>query len=124
MQTDDVIEYFHNNYPDKTTVVLPRNNPTEIICEIDPTSLHPEYNRAIAAIKKSQPHYHRFSVETYKVIKGQLKLTIDGKTYTLEEGDEHVIEPNLIHFAEGDFTLVQVDSRPGWTPNDHILAGS
>ncbi|HSH55914.1 MAG TPA: cupin domain-containing protein [Candidatus Limnocylindrales bacterium] len=124
MQLDEIINYFKQTYPDKKIVLLPEKEPKEIICEVDPSFLHPEYNHAIAAIKSSEPHYHKHTVETYKVLRGKLKLNVDGGQVELREGEEYTTTPEQIHFAEGDFTLVAVDSKPGWTPEDHFLVES
>ena len=121
MKANEIIEYFKEQYPGKNIVSIPEDAPTEIICEVDPSSLHPEFNRAMIAIKKAQPHYHKEAVETYKVLSGELQLTVGDKVVALKKGDEYIIQPNIIHHAEGDFTLVQVDSTPGWTIDDHIL---
>lgn len=121
MTAKDVITYFENNYPGRNIVSLPAENPTEIICEIDPTSEHPEHNTAIAAIKRSEPHYHKEATEYYKIIKGTLTLYVDGREIVLNEGSEYTIKPKSIHYATGDFAIVEVKSSPGWTSGDHIL---
>jgi len=121
MNITKALEYFKTHYPGKNILQLPEEDPAEIICETDPSSLHPGFSTAITAIRKSQPHFHKVMVETYTVNKGQLKLTVDGKKLTLNEGDEYTIQPNQVHSAEGDFTIVLVESKPGWTPDDHFL---
>jgi quercetin dioxygenase-like cupin family protein len=101
--------------------MLPEDNPTEVICEIEPASRHPEYSLAIAAIKQSVPHYHKLATEEYSAIEGELELKVDEKTIKLDEGDVYSIKPPQIHSAMGNFTLVKITSKPGWTPEDHIL---
>lgn len=123
MTADDIIKKFKTDYPGKNIVALPEDSPTEIICEVDPTSEHPEVNVAIAAIKASTPHYHHKATEVYEVLQGELELTVDGTQTTLYEGDTHTIQPGQVHSATGNFTLVRVTSRPGWTIEDHILFG-
>ena len=118
----EIIDRFTADYPGKNIIVLPEEDPTEIICEVDPTTEHREYNVAIAAIKTSIPHFHRDAVETYEVLEGELTLNVGDETIVLHAGESHTIEPPVIHSALGNFTLVQVTSRPGWTPEDHILA--
>src|SRR5690242_16183266 len=107
MTASEVTNYFRTTYPGKNIVAMPKEAPTEIICEVDPTSEHPEQNTAIAAIKVSAPHYHKKATETYKVLRGALKLFVDGRQFVLETGDQYVIEPGQVHYAEGDFTLVE-----------------
>jgi quercetin dioxygenase-like cupin family protein len=122
MNLQDVLRYFHKNYPNRNVVLLPKEQPTEIICEADPSSNHPAYNRAIAAIQKSAAHYHKQAVETYTVLKGKVVLYIDKERVELREGESHVIQPQQIHHVESEsFALVQVDSKPGWTADDHFL---
>jgi mannose-6-phosphate isomerase-like protein (cupin superfamily) len=116
-----IIKKFVNEYPKKNIVCLPVYNPGEIICELDPTSEHPHYSRAIVAIKKSVPHYHNIAVETYKVLDGTLDLFVDGAHIQLNKGDSYVIRPKSVHYASARFAIVQVDSKPGWSPEDHIL---
>lgn len=108
-------------YPGKNIVLNDEINPTEIICEIEPTKEHVEYDVAIAVIDKSIPHYHHKSAEEYEVIRGVLTLMVNGKKYLLNEGEKFIIEPELIHSAEGKETWIKATSRPGWTFGDHIL---
>ena len=124
MTADEVMEYFRATYPGSNIVAMPEGNPTEIICEVDPTVDHADHNTAVAAIKVSTPHYHKKAVETYKVLRGDLKLFVGNQKLALKAGEQHTIEPGQVHHAEGDFALVEVISRPGWTPEDHILVSS
>ena len=93
---------------------------TELVCEIEPTSEHPEYSVAIAVINKSPKHKHNQTTETYKVIKGKLKLHVGGDMFELHEGDWYIIEPGQVHWAEGDAAWVECRSEPGWTVEDYI----
>ncbi len=122
MTEKDAISQLKNEYPGKTIIKIPEDNPTEIICEIEPTKRHSDYSKAIAAIKSSAPHYHLKAVEDYKVISGTLNLFVDYKQIVLQVGDSHTIMPNQVHSATGEFALVCVTSKPGWTPEDHILS--
>lgn len=94
---------------------------TEILCEVEPSSEHPEYSLAIAVIDRSLPHHHKVTVETYKVLKGKLTLHVEDDKVELHEGQEYTIPINKVHWAEGDETWVEVSSKPGWTFEDHIL---
>ena len=121
MNTKFVITNLQKSYPGKTIIKNNEENPTEIICEIEPTSEHPEYDVAIAVIDHSFPHYHEKSEEEYEVIKGKLVVTIDGKEFALRAGEKIIIYPGSIHSAVGRETWIKATSRPGWTPEDHIL---
>lgn len=122
MKAIDILEFFDLTYPGVKISRLPEINPTEIICEVEPSSNHAEYSTAIAAIAKSRPHFHKASTETYTVLKGELKMNINDKTIVMKSGDTCTVNPYEVHWAEGDFTIVRVTSKPGWTPEDHILS--
>jgi len=124
MGFQEVVDYFKKEYPDKNIVSLPQEDPAEIICEIEPAQNHPSYSKAVAAILKSKPHYHKQSAETYRVIKGELSLYVDGQCISLAEGETHLVRPGQTHYAEGNFTLVEVSSSPGWTLGDHYLVST
>ena len=124
MTEKEIINYFQEQYPGKNVVKLPSDKPTEIICELEPSSEHPEHSIAIAAISLSKPHYHRRTTELYELISGKLTLAVNDKSIELNPGDTYTVSPQQIHSAKGDFTLVKVTSRPGWTPDDHVLVKS
>ena len=121
MQVKRVIETLKRTYPGKYIVLNPRDNPTEIICEVEPASEHQDYSKAIAVIDLSLPHFHKITTEVYNVIKGALILTTNDEQITLNEGDSFEIKPDIIHSAKGNETWVEVISRPGWTFEDHIV---
>lgn len=107
----------HPNCPIKE--LPPGGNATEIVCEIPATSA--EHSKAIAVIDESKPHFHRHMVEHYKILRGQLRLFIDNVEHVLNPGDIHIVEPNQVHYAIGDATMVEVDCYPAYSPDDHIL---
>lgn len=117
MEINKVIGELKLKYPGKT--VFPTE--TEIICEIDPSSLHPDHSLAISVCDSNLPHYHRATTETYKVIRGVLKLHFGDETVLLHEGESQIINPGIVHWAEGNETWIECYSTPGWTPSDHIL---
>lgn len=121
MNAERITQELKTQYPGKNIISLPRDNPKEILCEIDPSSKHPEYNTAIAVIDASAAHFHIISKETYKIIKGELHLFLNGKEKVLKTGEEYTIQPYIIHWAQGNETWAQVYSAPGWTAEDHIL---
>jgi len=121
MNTEKVINELSLKYPGKKIIKINEENPTEIICEVDPSSEHPEKSIAIAVINRSEPHYHKKSTEIYRIIKGELNLIVDNKEYNLKENDVYTIHPGEIHYAIGSETWVEVISEPGWTLEDHII---
>jgi len=121
MNINKVIDTLKTKYPGKKIVLNSKENLTEILCEVDPTPLHPEKSTAISVIDMTEPHYHNNSTETYEVVKGSLTLLVDGKPQLLSVGHSATIYPGQIHSATGDETWVKVTSKPGWTKKDHIL---
>ena len=121
MDERQVVKQLKEEFSGKKIVRLPDENPTEIVCEIEPTEDHIDHSVAIAIIDRSEPHYHKKSVETYHIEKGRLTLHYGDEMKVLEEGDRFVVEPPVVHWAEGNAARVRVESRPGWTVEDHIL---
>lgn len=119
MNITNVIEELKKKYPGKKILLNNRQNCTEILCEIDSTSLHTDHSVAIAVIDKAVAHYHDTSEETYRVIKGVLSLSVEGKKYIMNEGQTYRIEPGQVHESTGDETWVQIISKPGWKQKDH-----
>lgn len=122
MNAQNVISQLQKEYPGKFIIQNHPTDPTEIICEIEPTSQHSEYSVAIAVIDHSIPHYHVKTTEIYEVIRGSLKLTVDDTEHILKEGGLFTIDPGQKHFAEGNETWVRVTSHPGWTKEGHFFA--
>ncbi len=119
MNINSVIETLKKQFPGKKIILNSKENLTEILCEIDPTSLHPDYSVAISVIDKTDAHYHTLTTETYEVIKGELQILIDGKQRVLDVGQSVTIYPNQVHSAIGNETWVKVTSKPGWVKDDH-----
>lgn len=121
MDIPKVIVKLKSKYQNKAIVLNPPEHPTEILCEIDPSSLHSDYSIAVAVIDQSRPHYHKKTEELYEVLQGDLTLTINGKDYPLKAGEQIKILPNQTHWAKGNSSWIKVTSHPGWTMQDHIL---
>jgi quercetin dioxygenase-like cupin family protein len=121
MNSVRVFERLKREYPGKKIMALPESEPTEILCEVEPSADHPEYSVAISVIDKSVPHHHIKSTEIYTILEGELSLMIDGKTHHLKEGESIIIPPNAAHSAVGNETWVSCRSEPGWTFGDHIF---
>jgi len=121
MNVERVIAELSSQYPGKTVAKLPPDNPSEIICEIEPTVDHSERSVVIAVIDSSYPHFHHRSNETYEVLKGKVSLYVGNTVHILKEGDKYTVEPGNVHWATADSAWVRVESVPGWTPKDHIL---
>lgn len=120
MIASDITDALTRKYPSAAILKNDERNPTEIVCETDPASAHPQYSVAVAVIDRSLPHVHKVTTETYEVLKGRLTLVLNGKVILLETGDSAVVTPDTVHWAEGNSTWVSVRSEPGWTAADHI----
>jgi mannose-6-phosphate isomerase-like protein (cupin superfamily) len=107
-------------YPGKNIIRIPEDNPTEIVCEVEPTTDHDTYSVAVAIIESSKPHVHNKSLETYKVIDGQLQLRVGGETHIMNPGESYTVWPGKVHSARGNDAMVEVESYPGWTQEDHL----
>ena len=114
MNVEKVVSELKKKYPGKTIILDPPQNPTEIICEIEP-------GLAIAIIDESKPHYHKKAAEFYEVLSGNLTINIDKRKHKLKKGDRIIIRPGEIHSVKGNGTWVSCLSKPGWKPEDHIL---
>lgn len=71
-------------------------------------------------IEKSAPHFHRSTHETCRVLKGAGVPHLDDTESLIRPGDVAEIEPGRVHWVEGDEVWLVVESRPAWTPEDHI----
>jgi mannose-6-phosphate isomerase-like protein (cupin superfamily) len=108
-------------YPAAHIVLNNENDPSEIVCEVDPTTKHPEYSVAVAIVDRSVPHFHKKTTEIYTVIKGTLELLTDGIRIILHENDSYTVKPGVVHSATGDATWIRAESNPGWTAADHFI---
>lgn len=118
-----VVSWLKLTYPDKAVFPNRKKDPTEIVCEVEPSTRHPGWSRAVAAIFDSAPHKHNRATETYKVLKGTLALTVDGKTSVLEPGQSVRIRPGQVHSSRAVSdtpVLLEAFSRPGWRFDDQI----
>jgi mannose-6-phosphate isomerase-like protein (cupin superfamily) len=120
MDVEKVLSRLNAAYPNKKIISLPTLGPTEILCEVEPASEHSEYSVAISIIDKSVSHYHIKSIETYKILEGELDLYINGLVHHMKKGDSMVINPFSHHYAIGNETWIECRSEPGWTIEDHI----
>lgn len=98
MNVDSIKQELQKEYGNKAVFLNEMNGSvTEMICELEPTSEHSDYSKAIAIIDKSVPHYHRLTTEKYKIVKGKLTLHLSRQEIELQENDEYTISPSTIH---------------------------
>src|SRR5437773_6534298 len=88
----------------------------EMVAEIDP-------KLAVAVIERSLPHFHRKTIETYRVLRGTLYVACGGHGHVLGPGESLIVESGNVHFARGASgpAWVEVLSEPAWTVEDHLI---
>ena len=112
---------------DPSVVIDPLVTPSgEIIAEVIGTAVGDDSNHSLARIiipqgKSSSLHYHKISQETYFVLKGEGKMQVNDKHFSLLPGQACWIETGEIHriINEGDTELVfMAFCAPAWVPED------
>jgi mannose-6-phosphate isomerase-like protein (cupin superfamily) len=92
------------------------------VCEVEPVSEHPGYDRAVEVIIQSKPHKHLKMTQYYTVISGNLELYVGEETINLGPGDKYTVLPSNPHWAKSDNECwVEIYSEPGWTKEDHLI---
>jgi mannose-6-phosphate isomerase-like protein (cupin superfamily) len=115
-----ILNQLKEKYPSCTSYDMSSTG-QHFVCEIEPVTDHPEYDRAIEVIIKSHPHKHLKMTQEYTIIKGTLELHIEEQSLSLKPGDKCTVSPGNIHWAiSSDECWVEIYSRPGWTKEDHI----
>lgn len=120
MDIDKIVSELKRQYPGRNIIVNDPENPTEIICEVEPASWDPERSVSIVVFNGKIKHPHSFRKEKYEVIKGILEMTKEGKTFYLSEGQKIEIRMDEFHMAKGRDTWVKVTSEPAWAPEAYV----
>ena len=84
MNAGKVVAKLNSLYPQGKIKILPSDDQSEIVCEIERNSRYPDYDLAIAIIDKSVPHKHLKTQEIYRVTQGELKVFVDGEEIFLK----------------------------------------
>jgi len=95
----------------------------EVIFELDPERLHPQYSIALALIERSYNHYNDCN-ETFFVLEGTLGIRLEGgHLIELDKGSIYTITAGVVHQSEGIGGPVQVlvISHPGHTNGGHHI---
>jgi mannose-6-phosphate isomerase-like protein (cupin superfamily) len=112
---------------DPSLVTDPLVTPSgEIIAEMVGKAVGDDSNHSLARIiippgNSSTLHYHKTSQETYFVLKGEGKMQVNDKHFSLLPGQACWIETGEIHRIqnEGDMELVFLAiCAPAWVPED------
>lgn len=115
-----IIHKLQQQYPGKAVIDL-NGDGKHMVCEIEPTSDHPEYDRAIEVIIASKPHKHNYTKQIYTILTWHLDLYVDQDQIFLSPWDTHTIDPWQVHRASSeDQCIVEIHSTPWRTPDDHI----
>jgi mannose-6-phosphate isomerase-like protein (cupin superfamily) len=77
---------------------------SEVVAEIDRRLVDSDLDVAVVVADKSQEHYHLYTKEIYKIIKGSLRVFLKGEPTDLGPGETITIEPGVKHRVEGDET--------------------
>lgn len=92
------------------------------VCEVEPVSEHPKYDKAVEVIISSKPHKHLKMTQYYTIVSGTMEFHIGNKVIQLKAGEKYTVKPNNVHWAKSDNECwVEIYSEPGWTKEDHIL---
>jgi mannose-6-phosphate isomerase-like protein (cupin superfamily) len=83
-----------------------------------------DLNIAVGEIRGRYPETGNVMNKVFKEIvlvnEGSGKIVIEGKVFSLEEGDSILIEPNKKYFWEGNMKLIMVCNPPFKTEN-HVM---
>jgi mannose-6-phosphate isomerase-like protein (cupin superfamily) len=89
--------------------------------EIGGTTNHSFVHVVIPARKESLAHYHKVSEETYYILKGVARMTVDNNEFRLSPGQACLIKPlekhKIANDGEENLEFLAV-SAPAWTPDD------
>jgi mannose-6-phosphate isomerase-like protein (cupin superfamily) len=118
-----ILDQLRTKYPGKKSFDLDGRG-LHFVCEVEPTSEHPEYDIAVEVIISSKPHKHLKTKQRYRVISGSLELHVNSDIVLLQPGGVYVIQPEAVHWATSNEAWVEVHSEPGWTEADHIPVGA
>ncbi len=62
----------------------------------------------VVKIADAQPHYHKLASELYYVLEGGGALVLDGDRVEIEQGSMALIEPGVVHSAEGEMLVLVI----------------
>ena len=120
MNHERVIKELREKYPSGRIVPSCEEEATEIFCELDPLTKGADKRRvAITVVDKTSSHKHIRAIETYEVLEGVLRLTVNGKEEVLQAGGFKVIASGQVHSAQGNETWVRL-SAFNWSPQDYV----
>lgn len=120
MNAKKILAELKKEYPGKNIIVNDPDDPTEIICEIEPAEWNPDKNSVVVVFEGKIKHPHGYRKQSYEVLKGILEITKEGKSYFLSEGEKLEEGFEEFHLAKGKETWVKVTSEPAWSPGQEM----
>jgi mannose-6-phosphate isomerase-like protein (cupin superfamily) len=102
----------------------PDGDVTEVIAEINRKLVNSDRDVAVVVADSSAEHYHNHTTEEYEVLKGSLRIFLNGQPLDLKEGETVVINPGVRHRLEGNETWFYCYSVPDWTAEDYHLVNT
>jgi mannose-6-phosphate isomerase-like protein (cupin superfamily) len=119
-RAERILRLLRNSYPGKRCYDIDGRG-LHFVCEVDPAAEHPGYDKAVEVIISSNPHKHKRTTQRYTLLSGSLELHLNDASILLRTGDTYIVKPETVHWATSDDeALVEICSRPGWTPEDHL----
>lgn len=115
MNVKKVRQELRKQYPTATEILDPSDKPTAVYMRMPIGNVASVMNGVVDEIPV---HYHKRSAEIYYVVEGTLTLFVNGDTYTLGQGDYHIIQPGETHWGQGRETIVEIYSEPALSPSD------
>src|SRR3989344_1231178 len=78
-----IIAELKNKYPDKKAYDLDGRG-LHFVCEVEPVTEHPKYDRAVEVILSSKPHKHLKMSQYYTILSGTLSLHLGSEQVILK----------------------------------------
>lgn len=118
-----ILNRLKSEYPGKNCFDVDGRN-MHFVCEVEPASEHPEYDKTIEVIILSRAHKYENSSQTYRVISGSLDLNIGEDSLALDEGNQYEIPKGITQWAQSENeALVEIISKPGRSEADRVALG-
>ena len=100
-------------------------NPAEVVYEVTTHKNALPFGIAMADIQQSKPHFHKVTMETYAVVQGSLKVSLNSEQHILHPGDVIKISPGVVHSARSldeRPARITVTTIPEFSQEDYYLA--
>ncbi len=120
-RSERILSDLKSKYPNAVSYDLDGRG-MHFVCEVEPVTEHPEYDKAVEVIIESKPHKHIKMVQDYTILRGDLELHLNDEVISLKTGDKYTVLPGDVHWAKSNNECwLEIYSKPGWTKEDHIV---